>query len=188
VNCSQANSWSSEIAAQMGAARRPVREALQRLDLDGLVERQAHSATFVAGISTDEMYELFTIRSVIESFAIRRTAQNITPNQCDELQELVEKMTDAGRNDDMLTLAEHDMGFHRRICEWSNSNACWRLGAAIQSDPAVRGTHHRAYFPDLVELAGYQPIVDVLRSGDTQKAAQVVQEHVMLIWSMMKAE
>src|SRR5215470_19708501 len=58
-----------EIAAQMGTSQGPVREALQRLERDGLVERRARSATFVTSISPDEMYELFSIRSVIEGFA-----------------------------------------------------------------------------------------------------------------------
>ena len=52
-----------EIAAQMGTSQGPVREALQRLEHDGLVERRARSATFVTSISIDEMYELFSVRS-----------------------------------------------------------------------------------------------------------------------------
>src|SRR5689334_25352885 len=73
-----------EIAAQMGTSQGPVREALQRLERDGLVERHARSASFVTAVSMDEMYELCMIRSTIEVFAIRRTAQTITPGQCDE--------------------------------------------------------------------------------------------------------
>src|SRR5690348_5539241 len=68
-----------EIAAQMGTSQGPVREALQRLEHDGLVERRARSATFVNSISTDEMYELFLVRSTIEGFAIQRTMHHITP-------------------------------------------------------------------------------------------------------------
>src|SRR6185436_6452712 len=71
-----------EIAAQMGTSQGPVREALQRLERDGLVERQARSATYVSSISMDEMYELFSVRSVIEGYAIQRAAQKITPEQC----------------------------------------------------------------------------------------------------------
>src|SRR3954453_21086728 len=71
-----------EIAAQMGTSQGPVREALQRLERDGLFERQARIATYVSSISMDEMYELFSVRSVIEGFAIRRAAQKITPEQC----------------------------------------------------------------------------------------------------------
>src|SRR5580765_5044261 len=81
-----------EIAAQMGTSQGPVREALQRLERDGLVERQARSATYVSSISMDEMYELFSVRSVIEGYAIRRAAQKITPEQCNYLESLIGEM------------------------------------------------------------------------------------------------
>src|SRR6185436_8580289 len=81
-----------EIAAQMGTSQGPIREALQRLERDGLVERRARSATYVTTITIDGMYELFSIRRMIESFAIQRTAQKITSQQCDYLDELIQKM------------------------------------------------------------------------------------------------
>jgi DNA-binding GntR family transcriptional regulator len=52
-----------EIAAQVGTSQGPVREALQRLERDGLVERQTRSATFVTDISADEMHSLVAIRA-----------------------------------------------------------------------------------------------------------------------------
>ncbi len=176
-----------DIAAEMGTSQGPVREALQRLERDGLVERQARSATFVSSISTEEMYELFSIRCLVECFAIRRPIQHITPRQCDELQELVEQMGTAGRLNDILALAEHDMQFHRRICEWSESRPLLRAWVPLfsQIQRFVVQTHTE-YFPDLVALAGtHRPIVDVLRSGDAENAARVVQDHIMLIWSMI---
>ena len=53
----------------MGTSQGPVREALQRLEYEGLVERRARSSSFVTPMSIDEMYELFVVRSVVEGFA-----------------------------------------------------------------------------------------------------------------------
>ena len=122
-----------EIAAQMGTSQGPVREALQRLERDGLVERRARSATFVTSMSIDEMYELFSMRSGIEGFAVRRTVEPITPAQCDELDELIEKMAQAGSRKDMATLAEYDMQFHRHIVEWSGSAGLLRVWTTLSS-------------------------------------------------------
>src|SRR5688500_17195627 len=71
-----------DIAAQRGTSQGPVREALQRLERDGLVQRRARSATFVTPISMDEVYEMFSIRCDIEVFAAKRTAKHITSEQC----------------------------------------------------------------------------------------------------------
>ncbi len=177
-----------EIAAQMGTSQGPVREALQRLERDGLVERRARSATFVTNISIDEMYELFSIRSVVESFAIRHAIRRITETQCDELQALMDEMHDAGCRNDMAALVEYDMEFHRRICEWSENITLMRAWTPLYSQIQrfVAQTYKR-YFPDLVEIADtHQPIIDALRKGNADDAARVVQDHIMLIWSRIE--
>ncbi len=172
----------------MGTSQGPVREALQRLERDGLVERRARSGTFVTNTSIDEMYELFSIRSIVESFAIRHTVQRITKNQCDELQTLTDEMHTAGRRNDMAALVEYDMEFHRRICEWSESNTLLRAWTPLYSQiQRFVAQTHQHYFTDLLEIAEtHQPIIDALRNGNADDAARIMQEHIMLIWSKIE--
>lgn len=173
-----------DIASQMGTSQGPIREALQRLEHDGLVERRARSATFVTSISTDEMYELFSIRGVIEGFAIRRVAQKISDDQCQELENLIQKMAEAGSERDIIPLAEYDMQFHRRMVEWSGSQSFVRLWTTISSQiQRFIVQSHPEHYPDFVEIGmRHQPIVDALRQHDADDAAHVMQEHIMLIW------
>jgi DNA-binding GntR family transcriptional regulator len=174
-----------DIAAHMGTSQGPVREALQRLERDGLVEHHARSATFVSSISTDEMYELFSVRSVIEGFAVRRTAQKITMAQCEALEELIQKMAQAGSQKEIISLAEHDMQFHRRIVEWSGSAGLLRVWTPLSAQiQRFIVESHPLYYPDFVEVGTrHQPIVTALREHDGQGAAQALQKHIMLIWS-----
>ncbi len=174
-----------DIASQMGTSQGPVREALQRLEHDGLVDRQARSATFVTSVSMGEMYELFSVRSVIEGFAIRRTAQKITSARCDELDELVQKMAEAGSRHDIIMLAEYDMQFHRCLVEWSGSAGLLRAWTPLfsQIQRFIVQSHPQQY-PNFVEVGTrHQPIVEALRRRDAADAAQALQEHIMLIWS-----
>jgi DNA-binding GntR family transcriptional regulator len=176
-----------DIAAQMGTSQGPVREALQRLERDGLVERRARSATFVTSISTDEMYELFSIRSAIEGFAIRRTGQTITAAQCADLDELIQKMVQAGSQNEIIVLAEYDMQFHRRLVEWSGSAGLLRAWTPLSSQiERFIVESHPLYYPDFVEVGKrHQPIVEALGRRDIEGAAGAVQEHIMLIWSQI---
>lgn len=179
-----------EIAAQMGTSQGPVREALQRLERDGLVERRARSATFVTSISTGEMFELFSIRSLIETFAIRRAAQTVTPEQCGELGDLIEKMVEAGAARDINPLAEYDMQFHQRIVEWSGSANFLRTWTTLsnQIQRFIVQTHP-GHYPDYIEIGTrHQPILDALRQHDAEAAALILQEHIMLIWPKIKPE
>lgn len=174
-----------EIAAKMGTSQGPVREALQRLEHDGLVERRARSATFVTSVSTDEMFELFSVRSGIEAFAIRRTVQHITPAQCDELDALIEKMAEAGSGKDMLTLAEYDLQFHRQIVVWSDSAGLLRVWTTLSSQiQRFIVQSHVEHYLDFVEIGTrHQPIAEALRRHDSDTVSSAIQEHIMLIWS-----
>jgi len=174
-----------DIAAQMGTSQGPVREALQRLEHDGLVERQARSATFVTHISPDEMHELFSIRSMIEGFAIHRTAKRITTAQCVELDDLIQQMAESGRRNEIIPLAQYDMQFHRRIIEWSDSAGLLLAWTPLSSQiQRFIVQSHPLHYPDFVEVGTrHQPIVDALRKHDTEGAVRTVQDHIMLIWS-----
>jgi DNA-binding GntR family transcriptional regulator len=174
-----------EIAARMGTSQGPVREALQRLEHDGLVERQARSATYVTRISAEEMHELFAVRSEAEGFAIRRTAQRISAEQCAELADLIDAMVEAGNRKAMITLGEYDMQFHRRIVEWSGSAGLLRVWNTLSSqiERFVVQSHPQVY-PDYVRIGTrHLPILTALRQHDGDMAARAVQEHIMLIWS-----
>jgi DNA-binding GntR family transcriptional regulator len=174
-----------EIAAQMGTSQGPIREALQRLERDGLVERRARSASFVTTISNDGMYELFSVRWIIESFAIQRTAQKITNEQCDYLDELIQKMAVVGAQKQIIELAEYDMQFHRHLVEWSGNPSllyAW-IPLSSQIQRFIVQSHPQQY-PDFVEVGmRHQPIVEKLRQHDSAGAAKAIQEHIMLIWS-----
>lgn len=178
-----------DLARQMGTSQGPVRDALYRLERDGLVQRQARSATFVSAIIPAEMYELFQVRSLIEGFAVRRAIAHLTPERLAELQALVAAMRAAGAADDLALLVRYDLEFHRRICVWSGST-----GLVLAWDPLYSQIQrfvvqtHKPYFRDVLEIAEtHQPIVDVLAAGDADAAEQVIREHIMLIWGRMAA-
>jgi DNA-binding GntR family transcriptional regulator len=174
-----------DIAAQMGTSQGPVREALQRLEHDGLVERRARSATFATNISIDETHELFAVRNTIEGFAVRHTAQKITQAQCDELDDLIRKMADAGRQQELMTLSQYDMQFHRRIVEWSDRAGLLRVWTPLSNQiQRFIVQSHPLHYPDFVEIGTrHQPILDALRCHDGDAAVRAMQEHIMQIWT-----
>jgi DNA-binding GntR family transcriptional regulator len=175
-----------DIAGQVGTSQGPVREALQRLEREGLVQRRAHSATVVTDLVLDEMYELFSIRSLIEGFAIRHAVECITGEQCDQLAHLTDLMREEGRREDMLGLTVYDMEFHRLICKWSGNATLLRAWDPLYSQIqrfVVRT--HRDYFGSVTAVAAtHDPIVAALRNHEVELVTPLIQEHIMLIWSL----
>ena len=177
-----------EIAERMGTSQGTVREALQRLECDGLVDRQARRATYVTNIALDQIYEYFSIRSQIETFTIRRAIQTITDEQCQLLETLIDSMAIAGQQQDIETLVQHDMRFHQLIAEWANSPVlmnAW-LPLFLQIQRFIVQTHPTLFNPlsDVAET--HRPILRAIRARDVEAASVAIQEHIMLIWQKIE--
>ena len=71
----------TRIAETMGVSRTPVREAIHKLEREGLLTKQAHSGFSVTGITREDIEECFGIRAVLEGYAARLATVRHTPQQ-----------------------------------------------------------------------------------------------------------
>ncbi|NJN92840.1 MAG: GntR family transcriptional regulator [Anaerolineales bacterium] len=170
-----------EIAKQMGTSQAPVREALRQLERDGLVEYRPRSGTFVAELSGDKVFEVFSIRNMVECFAVRRAIVHFDGDKRDILNQLIEQMYRAADRDDLFTVVEYDLEFHRCLCRWAEHPALlniWNpLYAQIQRYLIQTQRHH---FPNLRDIAKtHKAIVEAMCEGNADEAARVIEEHVM---------
>lgn len=169
-----------EIASRMQTSQSSIREALQRLERDGLVERRPRTGTFVTPLVTGDVNEVLTIRAVVESFAARRAIEFIEPEQLRELEALVERMHLAAREDDTVLFYEHDITFHRNICRWARHPALLRAWIPL-SNELLRFLILSPPPSDLSGVAdSHWRIIDALRSRDADLAARSIREHVMV--------
>jgi DNA-binding GntR family transcriptional regulator len=178
-----------QIAAEMGTSQGPVREALQRLEQDGLVERRARSATIVTEVPDEDIYELISVRSLVEQLAARRTAAKITADQCAELWDLVEQMRQCAQQGDRMALEDLNLDFHRRICEWSGNPILLRvwlpIATQIQRLVAKRPADHVSDLEGFVET--HVAVVTALSTQDGAKAAEAIRLHIEHAWSLLAA-
>ena len=179
-----------EIAREAGTSQAPVREALQRLEQDGLVERKSRTATFVTPIAWEEMHDIFLVRTMVEGLASRRVAECITAAQCTQLQRLLAEMHVAGLANDIRGVVATDMTFHRLILEWSDNATLLRIWTPLYAQlHRMLVTTHPYFFPSLDEVAEtHRPVVEALIAHDPERAAQAMQDHIMLIWTGMLRE
>ena len=176
-----------EVAGKFGTSQGPVREALQMLEQEGLLERRAGRTMHVTAVSAREVHEYSRIRSTIEAIAIARTSERITDDELIVLDELVEAMYRAGEQDDLNTMVGYDMEFHRLICQWSGSPVLvgsW-MPLYSQIQRFILQTHHQ-YFADLTDLAStHRPILEALQKKDSDQASLLIKEHIELIWNWL---
>ncbi|MBE5963820.1 MAG: GntR family transcriptional regulator [Lachnospiraceae bacterium] len=77
------------IATELGVSRTPVREALRQLELEGLVNIITNKGAYVTGISSQDVKDIYAIRSLLEGLCVRWAIEHITPEQISELEEIV---------------------------------------------------------------------------------------------------
>jgi DNA-binding GntR family transcriptional regulator len=168
-----------DIAAEIGMSRMPVREAFRRLASDGLVVLRPNRGCIVAGLTLDELYETFEIRSVLEGLAVRLAAPRIDAEAIDDLDRLVERMERAGTSGSNDWVVRHQ-DFHARIYMLSGRPKLIRQIAALHVaiEPYMRIWFDYVDKP-LSAREEHEAVIDALRSGDPRHAEQVMQDHIL---------
>lgn len=173
-----------ELAQEFGTSRGPVREAIQVLEREGLVESEPYRGTTVTEISRTEVREiLMPVRAVIETSAFKYASQTLEAPEYGVLEEYLEEMLAAAALNDVSELVNHDILFHRTIVQHSDQYQAWHLWTAIE--PRLRRFFY-ASTPSAAEsleqaAADHQLLIDVLREGDNAKIEAAVHDHIFKV-------
>jgi DNA-binding GntR family transcriptional regulator len=121
-----------DIAARLGASRTPVREALRRLETEGMLEPRGARGTVVRELKRDEVACIFEIREALESLAARRASRRMTDRDYSELERLIERMRK--HVDDPAEMERLDTAFHDRILALADGIRLKRMLGDLRSD------------------------------------------------------
>jgi len=103
------------LADQLGVSRTPVREALHKLELEGLVKPLETRGFCVSLDSVEEMEEIFEIRAILEGYALRTVCQVITEEDIEKLDQFVDKAGRALGNQKREDVFQYNTDFHDAI-------------------------------------------------------------------------
>lgn len=168
-----------DLAHQLGVSRTPVREALIRLQNEGLVEVQPRRGMRVIPISPDDMREVYEVLMCLESQAAERLAER-RPSEAElePLMSAVEDMERALERGDLESWAESDQRFHRLLLELAGNS---RLSAMALT---VFDQVHRARMATLrirplprQSNKDHRALVEAVLEGDGRKAAELHRAH-----------
>lgn len=111
-----------EIAKEYGTSQAPVREALARLEQDGLVISEPYRGTKVAKLSLADIEDIQTLRIAMDNIALTRAIPRMKEEHLEVLRDLVAAMQKAADEGDRVKLAENDIAFHLFICNQAASH------------------------------------------------------------------
>ncbi len=168
------------LAEQMKVSRAPVREAIQILENDGLVETIAYKGKRVKPLTAREVAETYSLREVFEVMAVRRILESgVSP---DVLNEHCDAMTAAATNKDFEALVAADEAFHHALIVLADHDlllASWKnLYMRIHQIMALRNRDEH----NLDEVASnHPPIVKALADGDDDRAIKLISDHTRIL-------
>jgi DNA-binding GntR family transcriptional regulator len=165
----------AQLAARMGISKTPVREALLRLQGDGLVQIHPQRGSFVFRLDAVQVGQLCRYRAMIECAALREAMAERPAELLGEMARRVGEMRKAERARDLRALARIDMDFHWQFLAHC-SNAYLGEGYAI-----VRWqlTALRYRSPIANAVGSHQVLVDAVEDGDAEVAVALLNGHVL---------
>ena len=181
-----------EVARKFGVSRVPIREALLKLEGEGLVETQPRKGVVVTVLSTDDFEEILEMRFALESLAIERAASRFTAAHSEAAMAVVEQAREVlndSRSPDLAKELDSRWGelnwlFHRRLYEPA---ARPRLLATIENLQQLFARHLRLHIA--VRDPQAEPAAGALR-GDTAanvtEWASVLNEHEQMVRACMQ--
>ncbi len=167
------------ISQRLGVSRTPVREAIHRLEQDGLVRLIPNKGANVVGVSEQDLRDIYDIRMQLEGLASKWAAQRVTEEECRDLQDLLELQEFYTSKGDFEQLRNLDSRFHEMIYQLSGSRT---LRQTLSSLHHLVQRYRKMSFATAGRsqkvLGEHQKIVDAIRSHDPEAAEKATFEHI----------
>jgi len=166
------------LAAQLNVSRSPIREALRRLALEGLVVGEPHRGFRVTSLTRDDLIELYALRATLEALAARLAVRSATPSAIQRLGATVESMRSAARRRDMRRMAALDMTFHEMIGEASNNGRLIRILRSLRLQIRESIAINLMYDDPADVVVQHEQLLQALKSKDAMEFSRLMEGHV----------
>lgn len=176
-----------KLASSLGTSRTPIREAIQKLEKEGLVYKLPKGGYAVGGITEEDIDEVFGIRSILEGYAAFLAAERITPHELDELEELVKKGEECLNSGDLESLVKINTEFHEKLYKASKSKRLYSMISDLRDFIyrfRVYIFKHRSLAQ--ISLKDHKEMIRLMRERNAKKVESLVRRHIMRGKSLIK--
>ena len=167
------------LANRLGVSRTPIREAIRKLELEGLVTMIPRRGAEVANITEKNLKDVLEVRRALESLAIELACERITEEKRRLLEEKLLQVEEAVRTKDTGAIASADVAFHDTIVEATGND---RLVQLISNLGEQMYRYRFEYIKDVSKhsqiMSEHKIMFNCIISKDKENAAQTVKTHI----------
>lgn len=183
----------AELAERLGLSRTPVREALTKLEGQGLVSIRPRRGARIVGLSPEDMDDIYVVLTALEAAAAGRAAErNLSEDELAPLQKAIDAMDDALERQDLVAWAAADDAFHGALVA-ASGNARIEEAAQLYADQVRRArmiTLRLRPFPTRSNN-DHRAVLAAIKAGDPRAASGLHERHRngarLLLTDLLKA-
>lgn len=167
------------LAAKIGVSRTPIREAIHKLELEGLVTMIPRRGAQVAEITETGLKDVLEVRRALDMFCAELASERITDTEKEKLKEACKDFEAATKTKDATVIARADVVFHDIIIKATGNE---RLVALINNLAEQMYRYRFEYIKDETRhnslVIEHRELMDAIIKGDSQKARDAARVHI----------
>ncbi len=168
-----------QLAERLGVSRTPIREAIRKLELEGLVLMIPRKGAEVAKISEKSLRDVLEVRRSLEELAIELACQRMSDEEIEELQKAQDDFRSAVESGNVMRIAEADEAYHDVIFKGTGND---RLVQILNNLREQMYRYRLEYIKDedkrQILLVEHDNILNALRQRHMEEAKEAMREHI----------
>lgn len=168
-----------ELADEMGVSRTPVREAIRKLEKEGLVSIEPRRGAYASDISIKDMVDVLEVRQDLEGMAAALASMRITEEEKENLEKIVQDYSEAVESGKISEIIKYDEAFHKYIVSISGNKTLIQMVSQVQ-DLALRFRY--IYYDDFTRFKNqpveHHRIVEAIFAADANQARVAAESHL----------
>ena len=168
-----------QLANKLGVSRTPIREAIRKLELEGLVLMIPRKGAEVAQITEKNMQDVLEVRKALEELSVQLACERITPEQVEEMKMAAEDFRKVLKSCVATKIAEADVKFHDIIFAATNNQRLITLLNNLREQMyrfRVEYLKQKECYPQLLEE--HDKLIALISGGEVEEACELMGCHI----------
>lgn len=168
-----------QLANKLGVSRTPIREAIRKLELEGLVLMIPRKGAEVAEITEKNLRDVLEVRCALEELAVQLACDRIDKQGIHKLQQAAKNFASVLDSEDITKIAEADVAFHDIIYMATENQRLIQLLNNLREQMyryRIEYLKKKEYYPRL--LAEHQDIIQAIANREHERATKITSQHI----------
>lgn len=168
-----------QLANKLGVSRTPIREAIRKLELEGLVLMIPRRGAEVAEITEQSLRDVLEVREALEELSVKLACEHVTKDQIAEMKEAAAAFKESLKGDDVTRIAEADVAFHDVINMATANQKLIQILNNLREQMyryRVEYLKKREFYDQLVEE--HEMLIQAVENREKERAVEIICRHI----------